>query len=67
MTAPPTLPDARIVSMADGPSTFLLDTAWMWPVLGVVLGLAWFAFRLLVKRGASPKWHYLIIRVRRLL
>jgi hypothetical protein len=55
MTAPPTLPDARIVSMADGPSTFLLDTAWMWPVLGVVLGLAWFAFRLLVKRGRSLK------------
>jgi hypothetical protein len=53
MAAPPTLPAAHVVSMADGPSTFLLDAAWAWPVLGVVLGLAWFAFRLLAKRKAS--------------
>ncbi len=55
MTAPPTLAAAHVVSMTDGPSTFLLDTAWMWSVLGIVLGLAWFAFRLLAKRRVSLK------------
>lgn len=55
MAEPPTLPNAHVVSMTDGPSTFLLDTAWAWPVIGILLGVAWFAFRLLVRRSASLK------------
>lgn len=55
MTAPPTLPTGRLVPVTGGSLTFLLDTAWAWPVIGIVLGLAWFAFRLLTKHGVSLK------------
>jgi len=55
MAEPPTPPTGHIVPVTHGSLTFLLETAWTWPVIGIVLGLAWFAFRLLAKRKASLK------------
>lgn len=51
---PPTLvKTGHITSVTDGPSTFLMENVWALAALGIVLGLAWFAFRMLRKRLAS--------------